>query len=104
VVLEIGVLAESSVAEVTPEWPGSAVYVHVTLQIARGRKRLRTQLTLVGLLLFMCQPKEHNYIIILEAALQEVAAVAILISWAFIERRYSTCKESIGGALSNYWA
>lgn len=59
-VLEIGVFTESSVAEVTLEWPGSAVYVHVTLQISRGRKRLGTQLTLVRLLLFTCQPTEHK--------------------------------------------
>ena len=51
VVLQVGLFAESTVTNITPEWPGTVMHVHVALQVTRGRERLGTEVALVGLLL-----------------------------------------------------
>lgn len=51
VVLEVGVFAEASVADVTLEGPGAVVDVHVGLEISGGWERLRAQTALVRLFL-----------------------------------------------------
>ena len=51
VVLQVGLFAESTVTDITPEWPGTVMHVHVALQITRGRERLGTEVALVGFLL-----------------------------------------------------
>lgn len=51
VVLEVGVLAESPVAEVATVRPGPTVDVRVTLQVTGSRERLGADRALVGLLL-----------------------------------------------------
>ena len=50
-VFQVGLLAESSVTNITFVRPGAVVNVHVTLQIPGGGERLRTQVTLMWLLL-----------------------------------------------------
>ena len=51
VILEIGLFAESTTAHVAFVRPRPAVNVHVALEVARSRKRLGAQRTLVWLLL-----------------------------------------------------
>jgi len=51
VVLEIGVFAETAVADVTLEGPRAVVHIHVRLEVAGRRERLGAQLALVRLLL-----------------------------------------------------
>jgi hypothetical protein len=50
-ILEVCLFAESAVADVALVRPRSTMYVHVTFEVARCRKRLRAQQTLVGFLL-----------------------------------------------------
>lgn len=56
VVLEVGVLRKAPAADVAPERPRPVVHVHVRLEVARGRKRLGTQRTLVRLFLDVGHP------------------------------------------------
>ena len=51
VILEVGVLAEPSVADVALEGPGPIVNIHVRFEVPRRRERLGAQTTFVGLLL-----------------------------------------------------
>lgn len=50
-ILEVCLFAESAVADVALVRPRSTMYVHVTFEVTRCRKRLRAQQTLVGFLL-----------------------------------------------------
>ena len=52
VVLEVGLLAEAPVADVTLEWPRAVVYIHVALEITGRREGLGAEAALVGLLLY----------------------------------------------------
>ena len=51
VVLEISVLAESSIAELAFERPGAIMHKHVTAKVTRGWERLAAHCTLVGFVL-----------------------------------------------------
>lgn len=50
-VLEIGLLAEAPVANMTLKWPGAAVNVHVALEVTGRWERFGAQRALVRLLL-----------------------------------------------------
>ena len=65
VVLEVGLLAEAPVTDVTAEGPGAAVDVHVTPQVTRRGERLGAQRALMGLLLHGKKRRHaHVYIIV----------------------------------------
>ena len=51
-VLEIGLLAETAMADVAFEGPSARVHVRVGLEVAGGRERLGAHGALVGLLLW----------------------------------------------------
>jgi hypothetical protein len=53
VILEVGVLAEPSVADVALEGPGPIVNIHVRFEVPGCRERLGAQATFMGLLLDM---------------------------------------------------
>ena len=75
VVLEVGVLAEAAVADVTFERPRTAVDVHVRLEIPRRRERLGAQRTLVWFILKI--PNGHCYFSQFQAQSNSLKTVSV---------------------------
>lgn len=52
VILEVGLFAESTIADLAFEWPAPIVDVHVTLEVARCGEALGAECTFVWFFLF----------------------------------------------------
>ena len=64
VVLEVGLLAEAPVTDVTLEWPRAIVHVHMALQVPGGGERLGAQAALVRLLLHGASTTLLHYVLL----------------------------------------
>ena len=77
-IFQIGLLGETTKANVTFKWPGATMHIHVRLKIARSGKRFGAEIALVWLLLYV----SHAMIVKIWAGCKTLATHLTLM-WLF---------------------